>query len=500
MKRTTAQLLRVCIVVLVFSLQACAARGERIPLTTEPDMQKKALNPEFQQVPAGLNTYVIGLELDFAAHSYTGEELLVYQNSESVALGALNFRLFPNGHRSFGTDGQLNVTNIRVDGKQAKSRLALDDSVLEITLPEQIPPGKAARVEMDFSGSVPTDDMQSSDQYAYGFFNLTQDDLTLVGWFPLLAVYDSEGWNLDRITTYGDSTYSDTALFDVTVTTESRLKMVSTGTAVSTETHGARASTRIVSGPVRDFALAVSPNFEVQSEQIGGGITVNSYTLPGDRLGGADVLLSARSAVNTFNQKFGGYPYTELDVVETPLSFDGGIEYPGLILISQKSYQSSQGMSGLIAHEVAHQWWYGVVGNDQVDDPWLDEALATYSTAVFMETKYGPQAYQGMLADLKSSVANLSVSQAKTPVTAGVFVFEDSGSFEGYSAIVYNKGALFFDALRSQVGDDLFYKALSTYYQEYFYKTVRTQDLLQVFNSVSGQKLDGVFQQWLTAP
>lgn len=91
MKRNLASFWRVWLVALVVCLQACSSPVERIELTGEPDLQKKALNSEFQQIPAGLNMYVLALDLDFAAHSYTGQELLVYLNSESVTVGGIEF-------------------------------------------------------------------------------------------------------------------------------------------------------------------------------------------------------------------------------------------------------------------------------------------------------------------------------------------------------------------------------------------------------------------------
>ncbi len=93
--------------------------------------------------------------------------------------------------------------------------------------------------------------------------------------------------------------------------------------------------------------------------------------------------------MKSYDQRIGAYPFSELDVVATPTSA-GGIEYPGLVVIADSLYKEDTTFREVVvAHEVAHQWWYSLVGNDQIDEPWLDEAFAQFTTALYYRDRYG---------------------------------------------------------------------------------------------------------------
>ncbi len=108
----------------------------------------------------------------------------------------------------------------------------------------------------------------------------------------------------------------------------------------------------------------------------------------------------AAGALEVYNQQFGAYPYKELDVVEGPMRNALGVEYPGIVMIGASLYNAPEKpeFEVTVAHEVAHQWWYNVVGNNVFDEPWLDEALTTYSSSLFYEFDRGPGYVQGLQA------------------------------------------------------------------------------------------------------
>ena len=131
-----------------------------------------------------------------------------------------------------------------------------------------------------------------------------------------------------------------------------------------------------------------------------GDTRVNSYALPGEEKAQAIALDAAAKGIGIFGKRFGPYPYSEFDVAATPM-LALGIEYPGAVGISQRIYEpdykpgsgpASAVVEGTVAHELAHQWFYNLVGNDQVDQPWLDEALAQYSVWLYFVDRYGPAA------------------------------------------------------------------------------------------------------------
>ena len=131
-------------------------------------------------------------------------------------------------------------------------------------------------------------------------------------------------------------------------------------------------------------------------------MTVNSYFLPGDEEGGRKALDWAAEALTIYQREFGAYPYRELDIVETATTA-GGIEYPGLVVVASRLYSDPKRQTffeSATVHEVAHQWWYNVVGNDQVNHPWLDEALTQYATYRYFQGAYGDAGGQGFIDSL----------------------------------------------------------------------------------------------------
>jgi len=143
----------------------------------------------------------------------------------------------------------------------------------------------------------------------------------------------------------------------------------------------------------------MSPDYAIIEREVN-GTQLKSYYLPGDEQAAQIALDVASDSLEAYNRRFGAYPYTELDVVEAPMQYALGVEYPGVFLIAADLYAEPQEASFIvaIAHETAHQWWYALVGNDVFDDPWLDEGLATYTSSLYFEESGGRQAYQSFTA------------------------------------------------------------------------------------------------------
>jgi hypothetical protein len=377
-------------------------------------------------------------------------------------------------------------------------RLSLNDTVLELPLADPLQAGERALVELDFDGLVPVD-FGPVGAGGYGIYNESDGVMALSGWYPILAVYDEHGWNLDPVSAIGDSVYSDSAFYAVDVTLPGEVVLATTGVLVETG-EAAGAMRRYVSGPVRDFFMVMSPDFQVVSGEQD-GVRVNSYYLTGHEQGGETVLEVALGSVQVYNQRFGGYPYAELDVVEAPMRNALGVEYPGIVLVSSDHYENPSDFSFAVttAHEVAHQWWYGLVGNDVFEEPWLDEALATYSSNVYFQDAVGENVYRMYAGYWEEVVQSLRDDGQDDIVTGSMEYFESEGRAGVYGAVVYDKGALFLKELREEIGDEAFYTALQVYFQDHRYGIATTEDLLAAFEAAAGHPLDNLFQEWLYA-
>jgi aminopeptidase N len=328
----------------------------------------------------------------------------------------------------------------------------------------------------------------------YGDFAYVDDVLAMAHFYPTVVVYNEQGWHRETPATQGDVIFHDASLYDVSLTAPADLTLAATGSTLERVANADGTATwRLVGGPMRDFNVAASKRYQSASQKAG-DVTVTSYFLPEQTAGGQKALDWASQALQAYETAFGPYPYTELDVVETGTTA-GGIEYPGMVVIADRLYDDSNRsdfFESATVHEVAHQWWYNVVGNDQVNDPWLDEALTQFSTYFYYDQAYGKQGTQGLLDSLRARWSR--VNYAEKPIGLPVSEYQD----QEYSAIVYGRGPLFLFALRDQIGADKMAELLRRYYAEYSWKIATPNEFRRLAEEVSGQDIGDLWTKWVT--
>ena len=430
--------------------------------------------------------YRLELALDMDGPRLRGHAAILYTNNEGVPLHELYVRLFPNMDAVQG--GGTEVERVAVAGQPVAPQFELERTAMRLPLEPPLAPDESLELSVDFTVSVPPGAGGN-----YGAFAAWQGVIALAHFYPFIPVYDEEGWNVEMAPRFGDIIYADISLYDVTFTAPTEMIVVATGASLPLVVHADGTATwHFVSGPARDFNIVLSQQYGVARQEVG-GVTVNSYYLSGDGQGGRAVLDVAAEALRIFSRRFGLYPYGELDVVATYTSA-AGIEYPGLIVIAEPLYGGSERMEWVVVHEVAHQWWYNLVGNDQVDEPWLDEALTQYSASLYYEERYGPEvARQVRQVNFWDRWEQARQEGRDRPVAGPVASFAP----EDYGAIVYGKGPLFFHHLRELVGDALFDEILRAYFQEHYYRIATAESFLAVAEKLSGQNLNALYQRWI---
>ena len=453
------------------------------------------LSSQIPDWPAlGLNAcYELSLELQSSGQRYGGTARVTFANLTSSPLPDLVFRLYPNAPDIYG--GALQIDKATVDGAAASPMDFLPDhTAVRLPLAQPLKPGATTVVELSFDGRVPVDFGQG---VTYGIFNYDTSEqlLTLTNWFPMLAVPLDGTWDARAVLAEGDAVVSQSALYRVRITAPVDWKLAATGSLVDSQTRAGTAHYDFVTGPVRDFSLVASPSFETQETQVD-GVRVVHWGLPDGEANWQQVLDVARGSLAIFDRRFGQYPYAELDVVALPLQNASGVEYPGLIMIGARLYSGEDAERSLpvtVAHEVAHQWWYGVVGSDVLQSPWQDEGLTTFSSTLYFE-KNSPPFYEGLLDYYRQRLSDFKQDQADEPIAQPVAAFRGRGG--AYGTIVYTKAALFFEALREQVGDDAFFGALQDYFTGNRYQLVAPDALLSAFERRCGCDLSGLYQEW----
>jgi hypothetical protein len=463
-------------------------------------LYKPAMRPEFSNdielvAAAGASRYFIDVIFDAEAFqpgtqvNYSGVERIRYTNTETTPLNAVLFRLYPNLP---GFGGELMADSIIVNNESVTPTLQNQDTVLNVPLATPLQPGDHLDLTLFFDGTA-----YANPQQGYNIFSYANGTLALAGFFPVIAVHDDHGWDTMVPPPYGDATYLDTALYQVNVNVPEQMVVVASGSVADETLHNDGTKTiQLVSGPIRDFYMVIDPTYQALVNYVD-GITVTSYYPPELAAGGERALNYSVDALNVFNQKFGPYPYAEFDIVATPTTA-GGVEYPGTVVIAERLYDQNGGFfQHAVGHEVAHQWWYGMVGNNQILEPWLDEALTNYSTAIYWEIAEGASIGDQVVNSYFLVPYERARSAGRDRAVLGPV---ESFSQGEYGTFVYGKGPLFFHALRETYGDDLFFEVMQLYLNNYRYQIASADDLVDTIESVTGQSIQPLVETWLQTP
>src|SRR5215213_5422627 len=482
-------------------LAACAVPSPAATATSEPDifdtpwedrsLFKTGLVPSAQPVLDELpNASVYHLEFNIAEDIYhlTGTEDVRYTNAEETALDEVRLRLFPNI-----LGGEMAISNLKVDEQTVTPKYELDQSLLIVPLPTPLEPNQSFVLHMDFTVTVP-----QTVELNYGVLAYFEDVLALGHAYPMIAVYDDEGWNAEIPPQSGDITYADVSFFLVKITAPKDLTLVTSGQKLSLDEEGQFQTLIIANGPARDFYLAASPGYEEVSQTFG-DVTIHSYAPEGSKKGAQMALEVASRAIEDFSARYAPYPYAEFDIVSTP-TLALGIEYPGIVAITSRIYDVDSDYRGTpagiylestVAHEVGHQWFYGLIGDDQLDDPWLDESLTQFATLQYYEDEYGSEEASGFEASLNGRWG--SINYEKIPIGLPVAAY----SGQEYSAIVYGRGALFFVALKQRMGAETFDAFIKEYSEALSWGIATPEFLQSLAETHCACDLDDLFNEWV---
>ena len=416
-----------------------------------------------------------------------GSEEVVYTNRESVPLEAIYFRLIPN----VGGD-YLAVSDIQIDGNLIEPSLEFGNTALRLDLMEPLAPGESTIITMCFDAVVPSE-MGGN----YGLYVYLDDILALDAFFPIIPVYNDEGWNVEEPPPNADMIFADAAFFSVTIDAPEEFDLAAGGKETERVERFERQTVTFEGGPQRDFYLAASPRFVSESTTVD-GVELTSYFVEEFRPSGERVLEIGANALSAFSERFGPYPYNELDLVSTPM-MAGGMEYSNIVAIGIYYYDpeltigetpGSEFFESAAAHEVGHQWFYCQVMSDQIDEPWLDESLVQYATYLYYLDTYGEQAAEAF----KESLHLRWERVAKEPIPIGMPAKDYSP--KEYGAIVYGRGALFFEALAEEMGRKSFNGFLREYVDTFRWGTAEPVGLKVLAERSCGCDLSQMFTDW----
>lgn len=289
-----------------------------------------------------------------------------------------------------GDEGSLQILDLTLDGVPAAARR--EGTLLRVALPEGLEPGHEIELSCGFTTRLPR----------FAWRSGAVDGFVFAGqWYPQLAAFDPE---LGRFETHEYHRFgefeSDVGDYEVELHVPEGLTVGATGEKARTTT-GVQGAKLPGGGPggsapwlfearnVRDFAWVAGPYTQDLVGDTRHGVRVRVLCRR-SQAAARRLLDEAVAALEELGARYGGYPYPELTVAETPI--EGGMEYPALVFIGEAVIDEAGSTElEVVTHEVAHQWWAMLVGNNGLDEAWIDEGLATYTTASVLDERLAPR-------------------------------------------------------------------------------------------------------------
>lgn len=388
------------------------------------------------------------------------------------------FRLYP----AAGGRERLAVTRVWAQGEEVGWE-SIEPTTIAVAL--AVTAGETFSLTLAFAGTVP----EFAQGPGYGTYARSTHAVVLSQAYPILAPWDGS-WVTYPVFPWGDPIVADVADYVLDLFVPAGWTVVATGTEV--ETSAGRY--RVEGENLREMAILLLRGYECETTSVG-EVKVRSFFRPAYRAAGEAALRITADAIATFAPHLGPHPFADLDVAAVPLRPVAGVEYPGLILAGESYYSGYPADSlffpMIFAHEVAHQWWYAEVGSDQVAEPWVDEALATYTSGLYF-------AAQGRFPEIlrywESGYAYARAGNRSAGITSPLWEFPGGA---GYGGIVYSGGALFFHAVRERMGDDAFFGALQLFREKFRWKIAPGRALLAILQTESPAPLDDLLAEWI---
>jgi hypothetical protein len=426
----------------------------------------------------GRASYLFLVSLDYSSHRLAVDETIQYPNLTGTELKSLVLAVEPDRW-----NGSFRLNGLNVDGLDVQD-YSLVNGRMDLPLAIPLAVGESITLKLNYDLILP---WNGSDH----IFGYNSWQINVVDWYPFIVPYKAGvGWLLHEPTDVGEHLVLESVDFDVTIqqiSGGSDLKIAASAPAepVGNGLH------YILTG-ARTFVFSASTGYLTSSANAG-DVTVTSYYSDDNRKAGEAILNATVQAIDIYTDVFGPYPYRSLSIVET--FYPDGMEYDGLFYLSRNFYYAYDGtqLNNLIMigiHEVAHQWWFGLVGNDQALEPWLDETLSTYSERIY---------YERLNPALMGVWWNFRVNDFQPAGKIDISIYEGL-SFRPYTNAVYLRGAKFMENLRTRMGDEAFFAFLKDYATQMSHKVATGDDFFRILYTHTSADISDIVATYFQNP
>ncbi len=468
--------------------------------------------------------YTMNIDFDTDKHQFTGTQKLVYTNNSPDTLRYVFYHLYFNafqprsmmdvrsqniedpdrrvGNRIGGLvkdeEGYQQIQTLTQEGMVLD--FSITETVLKATLRKPLAPGESTTFDMKFKAQVPIQIRRSGRDNAEGI------DYTMTQWYPKMAEYDTRGWHPDPYV--GREFYAPFGRFDVTINIDRKQVLGGTGRMQDRDKHFKKSESfehyseykltkskskmrtwHFVADSVHDFAWAADPNYKVTAmENMGSLPDLYFYYLPKydsiwDRLPKYTV-----EFFTLMNKQFGKYLYPQFSVIQ---GGDGGMEYPMCTML--KGTGKMDGLIGVMVHESAHNWFYGMLATNEAQYPWMDEGFTSFAEEEVLHKMKKSEDVNAHESAYMNHAFLVSKKEMEPLATPGDYFTKN----RTYGISAYSRGEIFLAQLRYIVGEETFNKGMLKYYDIWKLKHPNPWDFIKIMEDESDIQLDWYLNFWL---
>lgn len=432
-------------------------------------------------------------------HTLSATQITEYTNRSDNTFVDIKLHIYANAYREGATPivpntymssaypngicyGDISFDSVKADGTACAYKIEGDNAdILSVPLGKELFPNEKVTLEMTYKVTLP------NIKHRLGY---TDNAVTLGNFFPIVCRVENDNFATTSYCAVGDPFVSDVANFDVTLCAPSSYIVGASGELTSVTSKDGYDTWHYVGEARRDFALVLSDKYKKLSQNV--GKTQVNYLYYADE----DPQTSLATAVGMLeymNKNVGEYPYSTYTVCETDFCY-GGMEYPALVYVAS----GSNAYTEAIAHETAHQWFYGVVGNNQITDAWMDEGLCEFVTYLYLDSTGAVSLADAMKRTTKTYINYVDVlNRYYDNVDTSFRALTDYKNDSEYVVMTYAKGCLLFNTLYETLGETKFLRALSDYYRQCAFGIASPDKLIDCFVRCGNKELATIFDKFI---
>lgn len=497
--------------------------------------------------------YEIHVELDDEHHHIKATETIEYKNNSPKTLRYIYFHLWPNAYKKYNTAlgnqkleakdlvlyhahdsilGFIDGLEFKVNGEVAPWDYDKEnEDICIVYLPEPLLSGETVTITTPFSVKLPKGILSRLGHMGQSY-QITQ-------WYPKPAVYDKDGWHQMPYLDQGEF-YSEYGTFDVFITLPKNYVVGATGDLIDGEnelkwlTQKSKKTLQFIDSiddydmspplssdttktlhyhqeKVHDFAWFADKRYhvlkgEVELPHSKNKVTTWTMFTNNEAYLWKNSIEYMNDAIYYYSLWNGDYPYQQATAVDGALSAGGGMEYPNITVIGESG--TDFGLETVIMHEVGHNWFYGILGSNERDHPWMDEGLNSMNENRYIETKYPNRGLIGDSASMvntplewfdvtqykhKASYELMYLINARKNLDQAIETKSADYTPLNYGGIVYSKTAIVFDYLMAYLGKEMYDQCMQRYFEEWKFKHPQPKDLQKIFEEETQQDLSWFF-------